>query len=154
MGTSCGSSDAAARLVNIHKEIIVAQERTATGYTRFTEPFAALDEIARTCSVANWDNDGAVPISQAAILEAKSLLVSLPSTVDIPEIYPEGTGSIVFEWNKSRNYRYVAAISGKGKIEFAGLFGIGNGQYGELRIEGGIPKAMRTHISDLYSTRD
>lgn len=150
-GTCGGASEDADRLAALFRRITDAWTGSATGNQRFAEPYQALQEIAQRCEAPNWDNDGALPITRDAIDEAAALLSYLPLSVPIPDIFPEATGSVAFEWYRRPRYRYVLTMSGNRTVEFAGLFGPGNELYGEFRLEGGLPQAVCDHLKHLYS---
>jgi hypothetical protein len=146
-----GASDDAGRIAQSCIELVRRFARSATGNERLQQPLALLEEIYERCRAPNWDSDGAAPIQRAAIRDAQSLLLALPAAFPLPEIFPEGTGAVAFEWYRGRSRRYVATVSGNGTLEFAALAGVGNGVYGELRFTGEVPKLMREHLADLYS---
>jgi hypothetical protein len=150
-GTDAGTSDVASRLHRKFRGVIDDLARSATGEKRLSQPFQLLDDVATRCELPNWDHDGALPVAPQAIREAKALLLALPPSIEIPDIFPDATGAVAFEWYKSRGFRYVVTMSGNGLIEFAGLFGPGNEQYGILKFQGAIPRAMRDHFAYLYS---
>jgi hypothetical protein len=150
-GTNAGASDDAGRLRRLFGGVLDDLARSATGTKRLSEPFQLLDDIARRCLLPNWDHDGALPVLPQAIDEAKAILLALPPSIEIPDIFPDSTGAIAFEWYKSRGFRYVITMSGIGSLDFAGLFGPNNEQYGVLRSQGSIPKPMRDHLAYLYS---
>lgn len=146
-----GFSEEADKVTHLVRNIFGALTSSASGNKRFAEPFQSLDEIAQKCKFADWDNEGAEPITRDAVSEARALLLSLPDSVKMPDIFPEATGSIAFEWYHAPGYRYVITMSGIRVVEFAGLFGHGNEIYGEFRIDGGFPKAVRDHLGYLHT---
>lgn len=150
-GTPVGASEDANLIANKCRSLLRGFVDSATGNQRFADPFHALEEIFERCQVADWDGEGAPPISQRAVAEAQLVLLTLPLKYPLPEIFPEATGAIALEWYRAPGRRYVVTISGNQTIEFAGLFGPGNEIYGELRLQMGIPKQMRDHLADLYA---
>ncbi len=150
-GTNSGVSDDASRLGGLFRTALVKLTESATGNKRFAEVFHSLDEISERCSVENWDGDGAAPVSLEAVEEARALLISLPQYIAMPEVFPEATGSVAFEWYRGKGCRFVITTFGSRIVEFAGLLGAGNAVYGECRLEGGFPKLMREHLDHLYS---
>ena len=74
----------------------------------------------------------------------------LPSDLPLPDALPEPLGSIAFEWYKAKDKVFVASVSGKGIVEYAGLYGIGNRDYGTARIENTFPKIVSHHIRRLF----
>lgn len=149
-GTGSGASMAAEKLNALYSAILSDWTKSATGNKRFAEAFESLEQIWQKCQSPNWDGEDAEPIAREAISEARALLVSLPSSVKMPDIFPEASGSIAFEWYRAQGYRYVITVSGIRTIEFAGLFGNGNEVYGEFRIEAGFPRPVKDHLEYLY----
>ena len=146
-----GFSEEADKVARLVRNFVGTLTSSASGNKRFAEPFQSLAEIAQKCGFADWDNEGAEPITGEAVSEAQALLRSLPDSIKMPDIFPETTGSIAFEWYHAPGYRYVITLSGTRVIEFAGLFGTGNEIYGEFRIDGGFPKAVRDHLGYLQT---
>lgn len=145
-----GASEDASLIAQTCRDLFRRFARSATGNERLQQPLEALEETFERCHSPNWDGDGAAAVQRDAVGDARSVLLALPATFPLPEIYAEGTGAIVFEWYRSRDRRYVATMIGDGTIEFAALAGPGNGLYGELRLAGGMPKPMRDQLTDLY----
>lgn len=146
-----GASDDATLIAKSCKELVGRFIRSATGNERLQQPLDVLEEIHERCSGADWDSDGAAAIARSAIRDAQRLLFALPVAFPLPEIFPEGTGAVAFEWYRGPSRRYVATMAGNGSIEFAALAGIGNGLYGELRFTGEMPKQMRDQLIDLFA---
>lgn len=150
-GTFGGASDDAVRITEMRTNIVFDYAASAVGNERFAEPLQQLADIAQECQQPNWDGEGAEPISLQAITDGQAILYSLPSYIPLPEIFPETGGSIAFGWYVAPGFRYVVAVSGKGVLQYSGLFGAGNDSYGESRIQGGIPKMTRDHLRLLFA---
>lgn len=150
-GTSSAASDDAKRISEMRARILIDFANSATGNQRLAEPLQTLAETFRECQQPNWDGEGAEPISAQALSDGQAILSSLPSYVPLPEIFPEPTGAIAFAWYRAPGYRYVIAVSGKGVLQYSGLFGAGNDSYGESRLQGGIPKMTRDHLRMLFT---
>lgn len=150
-GTPTGASDDADLIAEKYVGLFRRFAESATGNERLAEPFYALQQILERCQTGNWDGEGASPISPEAVGEAQAILLTLPFKYPLPDIFPEATGSIALEWYREPGYRFVATVSGRRAIEFAGLFGPGNEIYGEYRLQAGIPSQMRNHLAELFS---
>jgi hypothetical protein len=109
-----------------------------------------LYRIYRECSESDWDNDGANPINEQTFQEASVLLDQLPSELPLPEVIPEPTGNIAFEWYKGKRHVYVISVDGKGIIEYAGLFGRHSKSYGSEYFSGELPELIVSHILRLF----
>jgi hypothetical protein len=123
---------------------------SATGQICFAEPLMALNQIYQRCQASNWDGEGADPILLETVLEAHKLFSLLPSSVPTPELLPESTGAIAFEWYRGRNRVYVISVCGRKSIEFAGLYGLGNEVHGKVNFEDCLPVAIQDHLQELY----
>jgi hypothetical protein len=123
---------------------------SAAGQICFGEPLLALIQLFQRCQEPNWDREGADPISLGTILEAQKLLSLLPSSIPTPEVLPESTGAIAFEWYRGRNRVYVISVSGKKTIEYAGLFGLGNEFHGKANFEDCLPSIIQDHLQEFY----
>lgn len=110
-----------------------------------------LYRIYRECSESDWDNYGANPINEQTFSEAMMLLDKLPSELPLPEVMPEPTGNIAFEWYKGKKYVYVISVGGKSTIEYAGLFGRHSKTYGAEYFSGELPELIVSNISRLFS---
>lgn len=150
-GTFGGASDDALRISEMRSRIVSRFAASAIGNERLAEPLQVLAEIFQACHVSNWDGEEAEPISGQALSDARAILWSLPSYVPLPEIFPESTGAIAFAWYRAPGFRYIIAVSGKGVLQYSGLFGAGNESYGESRLQGGIPKMTRDHLRLLFA---
>jgi hypothetical protein len=148
---SSGASADAQRIRELYEKMFEQFAESATGAKRFADPIEEIYEVYRDALRPNWDGCGAKPIPQSAAEEARALLVTLPSHFAAPEIYGEGTGSIVFEWYKQPKHRFVLIIPGNGSLEYAGTFGEGNEIFGRARASGSVPKVIQDHLRDLFS---
>jgi len=149
--TSGGASPDADRIPALLQEIVVRFKRSATGDQRIAEPTRNIYDVYDRCQRQNWNGEDALPVSKEAVKEAENLLLALPAYIPIPDIYPDPTGAIVFEWYRRPRHRLALSIYGNGTLEFAGLLGAGNGVYGEAHIGNNLPKTIRNHLADLFS---
>ena len=110
-----------------------------------------LYRVYRECSKSDWDNDGAGPINEQTFLEASTFLDQLPSDLPLPEIFPEPTGNIAFEWYKGKRHVYVVSVGGENAVEYAGLFGKRSKTYGAEDFTDELPELIISHILRLFS---
>ena len=150
-GTSSGASDDAARIASQFREFFGRFVQSATGSERVLEPRQAIYDLVTRCARDNWNGEGAEPITAEAASRASELLVSLPSYLPVPDIFPDPSGAISFEWYRRPKHRLVLSIYGNGAVEFAGLLGVGNEVYGEARMAGGLPEIIRAHLRHLFT---
>lgn len=111
---------------------------------------SAIDELTMNCSEPNWDGYEAKPILRSVRDEAVRLIKMLPIDLPLPEASPEPMGTVAFEWYKAKDYLFIASVAGRGIVEYAGLYGIGNSDYGTARIEHAFPKTIAYHIRRLF----
>jgi len=74
--------------------------------------FHCITATRATAAVVDWDGEGGSPIVRETVNAAIHLLHALPVTLPPPEISPEPTGEIAFEWYKDRNHVVVLAVDG------------------------------------------
>ena len=109
-----------------------------------------LDEVFEECSQEGWDGYDAIPISEAAYHEAKKLIERIPVTIiPMPELIPEPNGEIAFEWYRGSRKIFVASVSGKNEIIYAGLFGI-NKTHGTEFFGDNLPFTILNNLIRLY----
>lgn len=129
-------------------EIKIEPERK--GYNR--EPlYQNLYRIYRECSESDWDSYGATSISDRAFLEATKLIYLLPSDLPLPEVTPEPTGEIAFEWYRGKKHVFVVSVGGKSTILYAGLFGRFSKTYGAEYFFDELPRPVVDNVLRLFS---
>lgn len=111
--------------------------------------FNQLYEIYRECSEANWDGYDAIPMSKNTYFEAIKLIELLPSYLPEPEIMPEPTGEIAFEWYKGKQFVFVISVGGKNIITYAGLFGKSSKTHGTEYFADNLPLVIIENIKRL-----
>jgi hypothetical protein len=97
-------------------------QETASGEPR-TKALELLEQLLKECSDDNWDGYGAKAINLDSYCEAWRLLVTLPTTIPLPEITIEPDGEIAFEWDKGTRRTFSISIGSMNKITYAGIFG-------------------------------
>ena len=114
------------------------------------ETLTSLFEVYKECSKADWDGYGAAAISADAYEEAKKIVKLLPSSIRMPEIVAEPSGEIGLEWRRGRGQIFVLSVSGRHKINYAGLFS-GNTIHGSEYFDETLPASIIEHLRRLYS---
>jgi hypothetical protein len=150
-GTSSGASDDAARIASQFREFFGRFIQSATGSERVLEPRQAIYDLVTRCGHDNWNGDGAERITEETASRATDLLVALPSYLPVPDIFPDPSGGISFEWYRRPKHRLVLSIYANGTVEFAGLLGVGNEVYGEARMASGVPEIIRSNLRQLFT---
>lgn len=146
-----GASDDAARIASQFREFFGRFVQSATGSERILEPRQAIIDLVARCGRDNWNGEGAERITEMAAWRAIELLVALPSYLPVPDIFPDPSGAISFEWYRRPKHRLVLSIYGNGSVEFAGLLGVGNEVYGEARMAAGLPEIIRSNLRQLFT---
>ncbi len=125
--------------------------RKAETLGRLDETLQSLDEVYSECSEEGWDGYDAYPITEAAYIEARKFIESLPltSTIPMPEIIPEPNGDIGLEWSKGDRQVFVASFNGNNEIVYAGLFGT-NKTHGTEYFGDSIPSKIMENLKTLY----
>lgn len=111
-----------------------------------------LDEIKEGCSHDDWDGYGAKSITTGAQSEAEKFLCLLPPTLPMPQISPESSGGIAFEWHKDKTHAFVVAFSGRGNIVFAGVNGVDNRLRGTVYFGDFVPTFLVENIRQVLGT--
>jgi hypothetical protein len=145
---STGSSEASQKLQKLYDDTVVSLRKSVT-WNYLGNALDALRETYQECYEGNWDGYGAHPVLQATYDEAVRFLNALPSWLPTPEIVPEPSGDIGFEWNFGKNRVFVASVNGTNRITYAGLLGTGNKANGTEVFDGSIPQALVDHISRI-----
>ncbi len=82
--------------------------------------------------------------------QAKRLLESLPLTFfPIPEVIPEPNGEIGLEWYREKRNVFVASVSGRNEIVYAGLLGV-NKLHGTEYFGDSLPSIILENLKRLY----
>jgi hypothetical protein len=114
------------------------------------EILTSLFAVYKECSKADWDGYGAAAITADAYEEAKKIIKLLPSSIRMPEIVAEPSGEIGLEWRRGRGQIFVMSVSGRHKINYAGLFS-GNTIHGSEYFDETLPALIIEHLRRLYS---
>ena len=130
---------------------LFAQHRDKTATTQLSKyrTLARLREVTASCSLPDWGGNDELPVSQLAISEALKLLEVLPQPFSSPEVSPEPTGAIAFEWRYAPMRILVFSMHGRGSIEYAGLLGRGTEFHGRSPFAGDLPNVLFRHLMSM-----
>lgn len=107
--------------------IVESKEKSISLFGSKAMTISDLWELAAEHSAANWDGEGASPVSRIASEKAAALIRSLPSHIPMPELAPEPDGSISMDWIASRT-RFISLSIGEGdRIPYAWIDGSDRG---------------------------
>jgi len=146
---SIGFGDEVNKLKEYFKGIVNGFRNTET-LGRSDDVLQSLDEVFDECSEEGWDGYDALPITKYAYIEAKRLIESLPLTsFPIPEVVPEPSGEIGLEWYREARQVFVASVSGRNEIVYAGLLGV-NKLHGTEYFGNSLPSIILENLKRLY----
>ncbi|WP_068470548.1 hypothetical protein [Candidatus Protochlamydia phocaeensis] len=107
-----------------------------------------LMDVYSRCCEENWDGYDAVAINRSAIYATSIFIELLPDGIKIPEIVPEPTGEIGFEWTNGKHAIFAVSVNSQ-TITFAGLFGSGK-SHGEVKFLNVIPSIIEKILLDYF----
>ncbi len=96
-----------------------------------------------------WDGYEARPISRATFDRAVAFLRALPHSLPTPEVIPEPTGTIAFEWQRAPDLVLSVSVSNGYTLAFAGLFGRSR-IYGTEAFIDEFPEPLLAHLRRIY----
>jgi hypothetical protein len=121
-----------------------------SSYFGFDEVFNDLLDLAKECKSANWDGQGALPVSQESYHAALKFLESLPLGAIVPSVGIEPDGEITMEWYQSPRRTLSISFSKNGEIHYAALLGASRA-YGTEPFFGEIPKVVMDIVSRVMT---
>ena len=142
-------SNEATILVIAWRQFISALANVASAQPRL-EAMSELHSLYHECSVANWDGENAMAISEETYLEAANFLALLPLTIRTPDVVPEPKGGVAFEWEQNGRI-FVVSVKGRQTLAYAGIFGPTAKTYGSEDFSDSIPTSV---ISNLQRLRE
>lgn len=110
------------------------------------EVFNELFSVAEECKSANWDGQGAAPVSGESYRAAYKFLEALPLGAVAPSVGVEPDGEMTLEWHHSPRRTLSISFSRNGELHYAALLGASK-TYGTEPFFGDVPKI----IMDLAS---
>jgi hypothetical protein len=113
-------------------------KRGASATVRETQPRLLRDVWNIPVGVADWDDEGAAPISPATAAAAVQLVCALPAGLTPPDVSGEPTGEISFEWYKDSRHIAVVTVQ-DGVIRWSAIVGSGAPLYGREFFSRTVP---------------
>ena len=78
------------------------------------------------------------------------MIASFPLFLPLPDVVPEPTGEIAFEWYKDKHHVFVISVSGNNIITYAGLFGKMSKTRGTEYYTDSLPSIIIENIQRLF----
>jgi len=114
---------------------------------------AAFDEIRQHARSANWDGEGAAPVTAETIsladLVVQSLYSMLPKSTPPPDIIPEGDGEICLSWAPDDARVFSVSLGEHGVANFAAQLGRRGGRHGWLPIATTSRAALEESLREI-----
>ena len=129
------------------RELLRADESC---FSRVNDVRTKLIEIYRDCHKADWNGREAAAIPYAAIVEAEQLIAQIPERYPMPDIFPESTGEVGFEWYIDPYRVLLLSVAGDGYIYYAGLYGFKDADHGSKQLTGKLNKKIFALLDELY----
>ncbi|MBI5788883.1 MAG: hypothetical protein HZA78_08535 [Candidatus Schekmanbacteria bacterium] len=112
-----------------------------------------LNILYKETSQDNWDGYDACAISYEALTEAIKFIRLLHSaSFPIPEIAPEPSGEIGFEWHTGKRMVFATSVGGKHIINYAGIFGDFK-THGTINFGETLPHVIIVNLCRLFNKR-
>lgn len=144
---SQGVSDVAEDLRQKPRQVALADISVTIGH-RYSSLFHQIIDARATAEQDDWDGDGAVAVSASAVGAAIAISTALPQNLPMPEVQPENTGEITFEWRKDSTHIAVLAVDGQ-FVRWSALAGSGAPRSGAQPYKNLLPAAALDVIREV-----
>jgi hypothetical protein len=123
-----------------------------SGVFRLAKPLPAPDPLAsyEQYASANWDAEGAEPITPAALTYARHIMRLLPNSFGQPDVAPATDGSIGLQWVPEEHHKLDRLFIdiGPGEV-WRAYWMLRHGTYGRLTGEGYSGVTLQKLFSEL-----
>jgi hypothetical protein len=134
-----GVSQTAEELRQKPRQTALADISVTIGH-RYSSLFHSIVDARAMAEQDDWDGDGAAAVSTIAVDAAIALSTALPHSLPIPQVQPETTGEITFEWRKDATHIAVLAVDGQ-YVRWSALAGADAPRSGAERYQKLLPLA-------------
>lgn len=152
-------SDPSAASRGVSAASIGVEESYAQAFQRLCEPIASQEAIGRTQriffnlfsrhAIANWDGDGAEPVTSEVVARAYEFVMSLPPKFANPDVSVNGYGDVELEWYVRPDRLLTLAISHGGQYHFASRNGFD--RRSGAGYLGGVPPSLLLAIVPILT---
>lgn len=113
----------------------------------------ALRDIRIHCQQADWDPEGAAPITDLTIELAGTIAAllfdALPKGTPTPDFTPESDGEICMSWSLDEKRIFSLSVGDHGKINFAGQFGDSGGVHAWQRLDTTSQYVLQNSLAEV-----
>ena len=95
-----------------------------------------------------WDGGDALPIGLHAVLESRIFVELLPDGLSTPDVLPESSGEIGFEWRSGSDIVFSVSVN-PDSLVYAGLLG-SEKSHGETKFLNEVPKKISDILSEYF----
>ncbi len=128
------------------------QNQTESSVALFGEKdqvMTAIYELAKECSMEDWDGYGALPLSIKSVEDGLQFVRLLPCDTPLPEVSPEPDGLLALEWTASKSRRLSVSFCESSRIAYAWIDGSDRG-HAVARFDGqSIPRRVQEAIYSI-----
>ena len=134
-----GRSETARTIDSKLSEVAGQQAKTACVQLGKYRTLRLLRDVETNCSVPNWGGFQEDAVSAETLNEAEKLLDVLPTSFGSPDVTPEPSGAVSFDWRFSPKRVFLLTVQGRSTIEYVGLKGHGTELHGRCVFAGDLP---------------
>lgn len=122
-------------------------------WERGSQLIQELLETFSECSTENWDGYEALPMKQEAVLEAVRFVANMPILMPDPDIVPEPSGDIGFQWSFGEDRILTVSFEGRNILTYAAILGsFERTKYGKEYFNDSIPQEVVQGIEEISSS--
>ena len=143
---SHGVSETAKTLLALSVEIVERKRNTGLAGVTLQKTLNALREVRDSHKQPNWGGENEAPISDESIAASEKFLNLLPSEFQSPDVIPEPSGSISFEWRYAPFRSAIVSFSGEQRIEYSTVMSRTDAQFGYCTFHGLVPREVIRQI--------
>lgn len=151
--SSSGTSWAAVFVKEKIEEIASVQSSTGFAQVSYGKTLELLKQIGKDYGVANWGGEGELPVDPKAIDNAINFLSLLPSKFQNPDVIPESSGAVAFEWRYGPFRSVIVSFMGTPRIEYSVLLSRSSASFGHCPFYGLIPLDVVRHLNSIGNVR-
>ena len=117
----------------------------------------ALQELLQTTGEANWDGEGADPVTEEIVGIATRVVDQLPlDTIEPPEISADPHGNVEFDWYLDNGTMFTISIGIEGDIALSGLHAKRGDKLSAIEKDGDdpLPRILSYGVDWLRKMKD